>query len=56
MADMSTLGACLHVYILSWDSLYFFNFESFDAKCELVIGKLQKYIVQLNLPTQMLVA
>jgi hypothetical protein len=33
-----------------------FNFESFDAKCELVIRKLQQWIEQLNLLTQMLLA
>lgn len=52
MTGISILAACLLIGIFSMALYIVFNFELLDAKCELVNGILQQYIVDLNLLPQ----
>lgn len=56
MTGTSLLAACLLIGIFCVALYIVFNFELFDAKCELVIGILQQYIADLNLLPQVQLA
>lgn len=56
MTGTSILAACLLIGIFGMALYIVFNFELFDAKCELVIGILQECIVDLNLLPRMQLA
>jgi hypothetical protein len=56
MTGISVLAACLLIGIFCVALYKVFNFELFDAKCELVTGILQQCIVDLNLLPQVQLA